>query len=238
MKCHKCGKKIDDNSVFCEYCGVPVEKSNSITPLWITLAAFMAICAVVVCIIGIMAYFQNRQQSLQAELLEQHPKEEISLQIGDKTPEDKTEPSPSPKEITTPHVKNVVDAAPSKTVTKEEPTQQSPSETNVEEENDNRVLDVPEESAAFPGDVYDWLNRNIKYPPICQEQGIQGRVSVQFVINKDGSIVDIKVLKSPDRNLSDEAVRVIQAMPKWKPAYQNNKPVRMRYVLPIMFRLS
>ena len=108
----------------------------------------------------------------------------------------------------------------------------------VEEVDDDRILDVPEESAEFPGDVYEWLNKNMKYPSICQEQGIQGRVSVQFVINRDGSIVDVKVLRSPDENLSKEAERVVKAMPKWKPARQGNKPVRMRYVLPVMFRLS
>ncbi len=108
----------------------------------------------------------------------------------------------------------------------------------VEDVDDDRILDVPEESAEFPGDVYAWLAKNIKYPAICQEQGVQGRVSVQFVINRDGTIVDVKVLRSPDENLSKEAERVVKAMPKWKPARQANKPVRMRYVLPVMFRLN
>ena len=101
-----------------------------------------------------------------------------------------------------------------------------------------RILDVPEESAQFPGDEYAWLARNIQYPSICKEQGIQGRVSVQFVVNTDGSIVDEKVLRSPDSHLSEEALRLVRSMPKWKPARQGNKPVRMRYILPIMFRLN
>lgn len=108
----------------------------------------------------------------------------------------------------------------------------------VEEVDDDRILDVPEESAEFPGDVYAWLQKNIKYPSVCQEQGIQGRVSVQFVINKDGSIVDVKALRGPDEELKKEAERVVKAMPRWKPARQGNKPVRMRYVLPVLFRLS
>lgn len=108
----------------------------------------------------------------------------------------------------------------------------------VEDVDDDRILDIPEESAEFPGDVYAWLGKNIKYPSICQEQGIQGRVSVQFVINRDGSIVDVKVLRSPDEHLSTEAIRVVKSMPRWKPARQGNKPVRMRYVLPVMFRLN
>lgn len=111
-------------------------------------------------------------------------------------------------------------------------------ETKSEEVDDDRILDMPEESAMFPGDVYAWLAKNIHYPPICAQQNIQGRVSVEFIINKDGSISDIKVRRSPDDHLSKEAERVVKAMPKWKPARENGKPVRMRYVLPVMFRLS
>ena len=115
---------------------------------------------------------------------------------------------------------------------------QGPPVPVVEEVDDDRILDVPEESAEFPGDVYKWLHDNIKYPPRCLEEGIQGRISVQFVVNKDGSLVDIKVIRSNNDLLSAEAERVVKAMPKWKPARQGNKPVRMRYVLPITFRLT
>lgn len=100
------------------------------------------------------------------------------------------------------------------------------------------VFDVPETSAKFPGDVYAWLSKNIRYPATCQEQNIQGRVSIQFVINKDGSIVDVIALRAPDPRLAKEGIRVVSSMPKWKPATQGNKPVRQRYVLPVMFRLS
>lgn len=103
---------------------------------------------------------------------------------------------------------------------------------------DDRILDISEQSAEFPGDIYAWLSQNIKYPSICQEKNIQGRVSLQFVINKDGSITDVKVLRSPDPALAAEAIRLAKIMPKWKPAMQGNKPVRMRWVLPVMFKLS
>ncbi len=108
----------------------------------------------------------------------------------------------------------------------------------VEEVEDDRILDVPEEGAEFPGDVYAWLAKNIRYPSVCQEQGIQGRVTVQFVVNKDGSIVDAKVVRSPNEDLSAEALNVVKRMPKWKPARQGGKPVRQRYTLPVMFRLN
>lgn len=103
---------------------------------------------------------------------------------------------------------------------------------------DNKIFDIPETSAEFPGDVYAWLKLNIKYPAKCQEYGIQGRVSVQFVIGKDGSVTDIKVLRSPDPLLAKEAARLIRSMPKWKPAMQGNKPVRQRYVLTVSFSLK
>ncbi len=110
-----------------------------------------------------------------------------------------------------------------------------------EESDDDRIFEVVEENAQFPGGddaCYKWLSDNIKYPAIAQEQGIQGRVFVQFVVNKDGTIVDVKVLRSPDPSLSKEAERVVKLMPKWKPARQGNKPVRSRFNLPVMFRLQ
>ena len=111
----------------------------------------------------------------------------------------------------------------------------------VEEVDDDRIFDVVEENAQFPGGdeaCIKWLRDHIKYPSICQEQGVQGRVIVAFVVNKDGSIVDVKVLRSPDQHLSDEAVRVVKQMPKWKPARQGNRSVRSRFNLPVMFRLG
>ncbi len=102
-----------------------------------------------------------------------------------------------------------------------------------------KLLDViPDVNPEFPGDVYAWLAINIKYPVGCQKRGVQGHVSVQFIINQDGSISDVEILRSPDDELSKEAERVIKAMPKWKPALKDGKPVRMRYVLPIMFKLN
>jgi len=111
----------------------------------------------------------------------------------------------------------------------------------VEAVDDDKIFDVVEQNAQFPGGdeaCYKWLSENIKYPAICQEQGIQGRVFVSFVVNKDGSIVDVKVMRSPDDNLSKEAERVVKLMPKWKPARQGNKTVRSRFNLPVMFRLN
>ena len=110
----------------------------------------------------------------------------------------------------------------------------------VEETADDGIFDEPETKAEFPGGdmaMYKWIADNLKYPEECRAKSIQGRVTIQFVVNKDGSISEIKTLRSPNPLLSDEAIRVVSAMPKWKPATQMDKPVRCNYRLPITFRL-
>ncbi len=110
-------------------------------------------------------------------------------------------------------------------------------EAPVEEE----VFDMVEQAPQFPGgpaELMSWLGKNIRYPVIAQENGIQGRVICQFVVGSDGSVRDIKVMRGVDPSLDKEAVRVIQSMPKWIPGRQNGKAVSVRYTLPVTFRLQ
>ena len=117
-----------------------------------------------------------------------------------------------------------------------------PPQAVVEEEPEEQVIfDVVESMPEFPGGqaaLMQYLAKNIKYPTISQENGTQGRVIVQFVVNKDGGIVDAKVVRSVDPYLDKEALRVVGTMPKWTPGKQRNKPVRVKYTLPVMFRLQ
>ncbi len=103
-------------------------------------------------------------------------------------------------------------------------------------------LSIPEyDQAQFPGgdeECIKWLNEHMKYPDVCKENKVQGCVFVDFVVNKDGSIVNVEVDESPDLNLSKEAERLIKMMPKWKPAKRNNKMVRSRVSIPVDFRLN
>ena len=115
----------------------------------------------------------------------------------------------------------------------------------VEEEEDpeeQTIFEVVEQMPEYPNGgmagLMQFLSKNIKYPTIAQENGTQGRVTVQFVVNKDGSIVDAKVLRGVDPYLDKEALRVINSMPKWKPGKQRGKPVRVKYTVPVMFRLQ
>ena len=110
-------------------------------------------------------------------------------------------------------------------------------EAPVEEE----VFDMVEQAPQFPGgeaELMSWLVKNIRYPVIAQENGIQGRVICQFVVGSDGSVRDIKVVRSLDPSCDKEAVRVIQSMPKWIPGRQNGKAVSVRYTLPVIFKLQ
>jgi len=103
------------------------------------------------------------------------------------------------------------------------------------------VFVIREINARFPGgkkECYKWLAANMKYPPICQEKGIQGRVFVSFVVNKDGSITDVKAISSPDPALAQEGERLVRSMPKWAPAMQGNKTVRSKLTIPIVFSLK
>lgn len=118
------------------------------------------------------------------------------------------------------------------------PVQQVVEEEEVEEE----VFVVVEKMPEFPGGqaaLFKYLSENVKYPVIAQENGIQGRVICQFVVNKDGSIVDVEVVRSGgDASLDKEAVRVIKSMPKWHPGQQRGKSVRVKYTVPVNFKLQ
>ena len=117
----------------------------------------------------------------------------------------------------------------------------TPVEVEEEEVEEQQIFQVVEEMPEFPGGMGEcmkFLGKNIKYPTISQENGVQGRVIVQFVVNRDGSIVDPVVVRGVDPYLDKEALRVIQMMPKWKPGKQRGKAVRVKYTVPVMFRLQ
>lgn len=105
---------------------------------------------------------------------------------------------------------------------------------------DDDVYDAVEEMPEFPGGqakLLEFLARNVRYPVKAQEKGIQGTVIISFVVGKDGNVTEPKVLRSLDPLTDAEALRVISAMPKWKPGKQNGKPLRVKYNVPIQFRL-
>jgi len=108
-------------------------------------------------------------------------------------------------------------------------------------EEENKVFDIVEQQPLFPGGptaLMKYLSENTKYPVVAQENGVHGRVTVQFVVEKDGSISDVHVLKGVDPSLDKEAVRVVKSMPRWTPGKQNGITVRVNYRVPVLFRLQ
>ena len=104
-----------------------------------------------------------------------------------------------------------------------------------------RGFDVVEEMPQFPGgpsSLFEYLARNVKYPVTAEENGVQGRVIVTFVVERDGSLNDVKVVKSVDPSLDKEAQRVVRSMPHWIPGKKNGSPVRVKYTVPVTFRLQ
>ena len=110
-----------------------------------------------------------------------------------------------------------------------------------DEPEDDEVFMVVEDAPEFPGGIealLKYIKDNMKYPAICRENNIQGRVIVQFVVNKDGRIVEPEVVKGVHPSLDKEALRVVSGMPSWKPGKQRGKEVRVKYSVPINFRLN
>ena len=109
---------------------------------------------------------------------------------------------------------------------------------HVEEE---KVFDVVEQMPSFPGGtgaLMKFLNENIHYPVVAQENGVQGRVVISFVVERDGHITDVQVARSVDPSLDKEAQRVVKSMPKWIPGKQNGSAVRVKFNVPVAFRLQ
>ena len=105
----------------------------------------------------------------------------------------------------------------------------------------DEIFMIAEDQPEFPGGnaaLMEYLRNNIKYPSICRENNIQGRVIVTFIVNKDGSIVEPEIAASVNPSLDKEALRVIANMPKWKPGYQRGKAVRVKFTVPVNFRLK
>ncbi len=108
-------------------------------------------------------------------------------------------------------------------------------------EDDQPFIKVEEMPTFQGGDLMtfrNWVQSKVRYPQIAQENNISGRVLLMFVVERDGSLTNIQVLQTPDSSLSDEAIRVLKTSPKWKPGKQRNQTVRVKYTLPIEFRIA
>jgi protein TonB len=173
--------------------------------------------------------------------------EEIEITVQEEKPEP---PAPEPEPEVSEEVLKIVDDEADVEETVMESSEELGEAIEIKEvaepveeadPEEQQIFMIVEKMPEFPGGMIEclkYLSKNIKYPTIAQENGVQGRVVVQFVVNKDGSIVDPVVVRSVDPYLDKEALRVIKSMPKWTPGKQRGKTVRVKYTVPVTFKLQ
>lgn len=109
--------------------------------------------------------------------------------------------------------------------------------TEIHQDTIEKVVEICEKMPRFKGNIGVWLASNLKYPKTAMKNGIQGKVIIRFIVRKDGSVTDAKVVKSVDPLIDSEVLRCVKSMPKWEPGLNNGTPVSVFYSLPINFRL-
>ena len=207
----------------------------------------------------IMALFKGEEVVEKAP-----PRKLVYTELSAPPPIDK--PKPPPPQVQLPKLQKVIKFVPPKVVKEEVveeiptieeikqnevaavevegPTEivfEEPVEEVVVEEDENKIFTVVEQQPEFQGGLQammTFLQKNIRYPASARRMGVDGTVYVSFVVSKDGSISEVKVIRGLSADLDKEAVRVVSMMPPWKPGKQNGKPVFVRFVLPIKFTLN
>ena len=235
MICPKCKKQIDNDSQFCEFCGSKITKSKK--GLWITLAVIALIA-----IVGGGVYMHEAQQ--ESLRIERQRLEEENRRAAEREAELKAqlEAERIAKEKAEQKAKAEAEKARMEAEKKskaEAEKARKEAEQKAKEE-DNIHISV-EKMPEFPGGKEAFgrfLSRNLKYPLLAQENGIEGRVVCRFVVNKDGSISDIEVVKGVEESLDQEVIRVLKLMPKWIPGRQGGKVVRVKFTQGIRFKLQ
>jgi protein TonB len=176
--------------------------------------------------------------------------EEVEEEIVPITRQEEVKPPPPPPPPKATDILNIVEddveldeelVIEDTEATQDEEVDFSNIDTGEEEAEEGEVFFVVEDMPEFPGGeqaLHRYLAESIDYPTIAQENGIQGRVYVKFVINTDGSVTDVQIARGVDPSLDKEALRVVREMPKWEPGKQRGEPVRVSYTVPINFVLQ
>jgi protein TonB len=175
--------------------------------------------------------------------------EEIEMTVQNETP---PPPPPEPEVIKEPDILDIVEdevkveniqiaSSEDDMSQAQRDTYVPPVEEEEEEFDENYVFMTVEKMPEFPGGdlvLLKWIADHLNYPTIAAENGIQGRISCTFTVNADGSVTDVQVVRPVDPNLDKEALRVLKLLPKFKPGEQRGKPVRVKYSVPVRFRLQ
>jgi protein TonB len=223
-------------------------------------AGFAIIAAIVIAKVSIDNYIASRNAAIETdvELTSLAEKKEAKVERKEEPQVEKIEVEKVKSSVafTTPEIKKDEDVAPEDEIKSQDELAQTNTaigafdvkgndeaegEVLKAKEEETKVFDVVEEMPQFPGGpnaLFEYLSKNIKYPVVAEENGVQGRVIVTFVVERDGSITDVKVVKSVDPSLDKEATRVVKSMPHWIPGKQNGSAVRVKYTVPVTFRLQ
>lgn len=211
---------------------------------------FLEIGLVATLAIVLLAFNIKSYDQKEIEIIQNHidGPEELDVEI---TRPDEPPPPPPEPEVVTPTELNVVAdnvEVADVDINAEDDQNQAQQEyvapvveTVEEDVKDEEIFVSVEKMPEFPGGeekLYKYLRDNLKYPDMATQQNIQGKVYVQFVVEKDGSIANPKVLRDIGGGCGDEALRVVRAMPKWNPGIQRTKKVRVQYTLPVNFQLE
>jgi TonB family protein len=183
--------------------------------------------------------YDNSQQQPQTKVVKKG-NANAQVKVGSKTVEVKKAEPAKTTEKKTVEKKTAEKKAVEKKAPEKKPVETQPVVAK-ETSDPSRVFDVVEEMPKFPGGdegMMQFLNSEVKYPKEALEKGTQGRVVVTFIVNTDGSVSNPKVVKSVDPELDAEAIRVVNAMPKWTPGKQNGHVVRVKFTIPVTFRLK
>ena len=267
MKCPKCGKEIANDIVYCEYCGekvVPVAAKKKL-PLWLIIVGALIVVALIV----IFCYDSSPEsqplpdeEALVQEVTDStsgasivHSQDSLnaaasqpaeSKQVAEDNAAKQAKIEADKKAKTEAEKKAQEDAAKKAAAkkAKKEPSAREQAQPADEPEDgvEDVIFKVVEEMPSFPGGeeaFRNYLSNNLRYPVEAQENGLQGRTICQFVVDTDGSIRDVQVVRSSGTDALDkEAVRVLRAMPRWRPGSQRGRKVRVLYTAPINFRMQ
>ena len=199
----------------------------------------------------ILLAFNWNDKVKQVDSLGEMQAQAVEEEIVPITRQDEVKPAPPPPPPQTVEILNIVDNKAEINDDLEILDSEASKDTKVEvtqivqavekEKEEEQIFVVVEEMPEFPGGelaLRKYIAQAIKYPTIAQENGIQGKVFVNFVVDRDGSVSNAKIARGVDPSLDKEALRVVNGLPKWKPGKQRGKPVRVSYTVPISFQLQ
>lgn len=231
MKCNHCGQEIADDSMFCELCGAKVTSVDNAKQI---RSRFLLGIVAVVLIIGVVATIvivsNHRNNQLEPAL-----DEELQVMLEDTSSQIDVEEITVKEEARKAHDDRNHCIPPEETTVKEEAMK---AQEVKQSEKPVRFADEMPEYVGGMDAMYSFLRNELQYPEEARVNGIQGTVLLEFVIERDGSVSNIKPLVSLFPECDAEAVRVVKKMPKWRPGKQDGKPVRCYFNLPIRFTLQ